>query len=45
MTATMMCDKNFVRSGDNISVKGIIDNSKGKKKVNSASVVFQQCLF
>lgn len=44
-SVSMSCDKNFVRSGDSIRVNGLIDNSNGKTRVNSATVVFEQCLF
>ena len=42
---SMSCDKNFVRSGDSIRVTGLIDNTNGKNRVDSASVVLEQCLF
>lgn len=44
-TVALSCDKNFVRSGDTIKVKGLIDNTFGKNRINSAKVVFEQWLF
>ena len=44
-SVSLSCDKNFVRSGDPIRVTGLIDNTNGKSRINSASVVLEQCLF
>ena len=44
-SVSLSCDKNFVRSGDPIRVTGLIDNTNGKNRINSASVVLEQCLF
>lgn len=43
-SVSLSSDKNFVRTGDTIRVNGMIDNSQGQVRVNSATVVLEQWL-
>lgn len=37
-TVSLAAERNFVRSGDKIEVRGLIDNTRGKTKVKKAKV-------
>lgn len=36
----MDCDKNFVRTGDNVQISGVIDNTGGKTNIKNCKIQF-----
>lgn len=39
---TLTCDKNYLVAGDKFTVKGMIDNSRGKQEVKQGQATLEE---